>query len=83
MAAKTDAQLTVDVDRLFRRLDRIEKQLRLVSEKVGLPMEDPGLGLPSEVVELVRAGDRLGAVKKYRELTNASADEAREAIAAL
>jgi hypothetical protein len=76
-----DAQLTSYVDQLFKRLERIETQLRLVSEKVGIPMEVPANDLPEDVVELARAGDRLGAIKRLRELTQLTAEEAREAVA--
>ena len=37
-------------------------------------------GSPGEVVELVRAGKTLEAIKRYRELTGAGSDEAREVV---
>lgn len=79
----SEKQLSSYVDQLLKRVELLEGQLRLVSEKVGVPMEDPAAGLPEEVVALVRAGDRLGAVRKYRELVGGDVDEARAAIAAL
>jgi len=79
-----DMQLTSYVDQLLERVERLEKQLLAVSEKVGVPMEDPRAGIADEVVELVRAGDRMGAMRKYRELNpDASVDEAKQAIAAI
>ena len=54
----------------------IEKQLALVSEKVGIPFEDPAASAPPEVVELAHAGDRMGAIRRYRELTGAGLEEA-------
>jgi ribosomal protein L7/L12 len=36
--------------------------------------------VPPEVVALVRNGDRLGAIKLYRELTGASGNDAREVV---
>jgi hypothetical protein len=79
----SELQLSSYVEQIFKRLELIEKQLRLVSEHVGIPMEDPAADVPQEVIDLVQAGDRLGAVKKYRELVGGDVDTAREAIAAL
>jgi ribosomal protein L7/L12 len=69
---------------LMAQVDRIEAQVALISEKLGLPYEWPGgAKMPPEVVELVQSGDRMAAVSKYRELTGAGINEAREAIDAL
>jgi hypothetical protein len=83
MPAYNELQLSSYVDQIFKRVQRIEAQLALVSEKVGLPFEDPAASAPPEVLELVRAGDRIGAIRKYRELTGAGGEEARAAIEAL
>ena len=40
-------------------------------------------GVPDEIVELVRAGKTLEAIKRYRALNGATLDEARAAIARL
>jgi ribosomal protein L7/L12 len=78
-----NAQLTSYVDQIFDRLRAIEAQMAIVSEKVGVPYEAPSQGAPDEVVELAQAGDRMGAIKKYRELTGAGLEEAQEAVAGL
>jgi ribosomal protein L7/L12 len=36
--------------------------------------------VPVEVIALACAGDRLDAVKRYRELTNASVEEAKAIV---
>jgi ribosomal protein L7/L12 len=36
--------------------------------------------LPPEIVELARSGHRLEALRRYRDLTGADLDEARDAI---
>jgi hypothetical protein len=81
-AVYSDLQVTSYIQEFFERFQRIEAQLGLVSEKLGIPFELPSDGLPAEVVELARSGDRLGAVKR-RELTNASFEEARNAVSKL
>jgi ribosomal protein L7/L12 len=80
MAQYNQMQLTSYVDQILRKLERLETQLRLVSEKVGVPMEDPRSDVPAEVVALVQEGNRLGAIGKYRELTGAGIDEAKAKV---
>jgi len=76
-----------DLQRIFQRInDRmraIEEQLAVLSEKAGVPYSPPGEGAPPEVVALARAGDTLGAIKKYRELTNADFETARDVVTAI
>jgi hypothetical protein len=78
-----EMQLSSFVDQIFTRLERIETQLKLVSDAAGVPMEDPRAGIPEEIVELVRSGDRMGAVIKHRELFGSSLQEAQAAIEAI
>jgi ribosomal protein L7/L12 len=82
-AVYSDAQVTSYIQEFFERFQRLEAQVALLSEKVGLPFELPSDSVPAEVVELAHAGDRLGAVKRYRELTGAGFEEARDAVAKL
>ena len=79
----SNEQLTSQVDDFFERFRRLEAQVAILSEKAGVPFELPSAAVPDEVVELAQAGDRMGAMKRYRELTGAGADEARVAIALL
>jgi ribosomal protein L7/L12 len=48
-----------------------------------VPYARPGAAAPEEVKLLVQAGDRMGAIKKYRELTGGGLDEAQAVIAEL
>jgi ribosomal protein L7/L12 len=81
--AYSELQLAAYVDEMFSRFQRIEKQLTLISEKLGLSYEDGSANVPAEVVDLARAGKRMDAVKRYRELTNASSKEAQDVVAKL
>lgn len=66
------------------QVDRIERQVALISEKLGIPYDYPGnAALPDEVVALASSGDKQGAIRKYRELTGAGLSEAQAAIAGL
>ena len=68
-----------------KRLAAIEEQLKRVSDAAGLPYATftEELQVPDEVVQLARSGDTLGAVKKLRELTEASFDQARDIVSGL
>jgi ribosomal protein L7/L12 len=83
MSAYNELQLSSFIDQVFERLRAIEAQLALLSEKAGVPYQAPSKNTPPEVVELVEQGDRIAAIRKYRELTGCGMDEAKEAIAKL
>jgi ribosomal protein L7/L12 len=66
---------------LMEQVDRLERQVLVLSEKLGLPFESPlTAAMPEEVVDLIQAGDKLAALKRYRELTGAGSTEAAAAI---
>ena len=69
---------------LMAQVDRIERQVALISEHLGIPYDYPANAeTPPEVIELAQRGDQKGAVAKYRELTGAGLQEALEAVKAL
>ena len=70
-------------DRLNERVRAIEAQLAILSEKAGVPYDAPADGVPEDVVELARAGKQLEAVTRYRELTGADIEEARDVVGKL
>ncbi len=83
MPTYNDYQLSSYVDQIFERLRKIEAHLAVVSSAAGVPYANPAASAPPEVLELVQAGDRVGAVRKYRELTGAGLEEAQTAVQAL
>lgn len=83
MAVYNEMQLSSFIDQVFARLRAIEEQLVVLSEKAEVPYEAPSQTVPRGVLDLVQAGDRIGALKKYRELTGCGLDEAKEMIAKL
>jgi len=76
-----EMQLSSYVDQIFERVRLIEAQLALISEKLGVVYDSPASMAPPEVVELARAGKRGEALKRYRELTGASLQQAQEVLA--
>ncbi len=83
MSAYNELQLSSFIDQVFERLRGIEAQLAILSEQAGVPYSAPSQEAPAEVVQLVEAGDRIGAIRKYRELTGCGMDEAKEVVAGL
>lgn len=83
MSAYNELQLSSFIDQVFERLRKIEEQLAVLSEKAGVPYEAPSKSAPEAVVEMVQQGDRIGAIRKYRELTGCGMDEAKEVVAGL
>jgi ribosomal protein L7/L12 len=81
----SQASLEAHFEVTNRRLDRIEAQLVLVSQTAGVPYATyaDSLNVPDEVVTLARSGKQLDAIKRYRELTGANIDQAREVIIGL
>jgi ribosomal protein L7/L12 len=72
--------LLAQMEAVNSRLRAHEAQLALVSEKLGIPFEDPAPSVPPDVVELARAGKHVEAMKRYRELTGASTEDARNIV---
>jgi ribosomal protein L7/L12 len=69
------------IPELMAQVDRIERQVLAISEHLGLPFDSPlTAAMPEEVAQLVQQGDKLGAVRRYRELTGSGMGEASEAI---
>ena len=80
----SEAQVTAYIQQYRERFTAIENQLALISEKLGLPYENPNdVDVPAEGRELAQAGKRLDAVKQYRILTGASLDVAQDVVSKL
>jgi ribosomal protein L7/L12 len=80
---------------VYRRLALLEQQVRVLSERLGVPCpifgSDVGAtpagqlegGVPSEVVALARAGNAIAAIKLFRDLTGAGLHEAKDVVDSL
>lgn len=82
-AAYEAADLNRRFHQINERLRAIEAQLALLSEKAGVPYDGPSEDVPPDVVALAEAGKQLEAIKRYRELTNADFEKARDVVSAL
>jgi ribosomal protein L7/L12 len=70
----------VSVDLLELRLKRLEENVRLLCAQVGVPYDDGTDGVPDEIVDLIRADERMQAIKRYSELMGCSLAEAMQKI---
>ena len=66
-----------------KRLADIEAQLKKVSDSAGVAYDEPMAEVPSDVIELAQAGKTMDAVKRYREVTGAGAEEAMTVVGGL
>lgn len=65
---------------LVRRIRHLEGEVRALRSAAGLP--ESGGEYP-EVLELVRAGRRIDAIKLYRQRTGATLKESKDAVDAM
>ena len=68
------------------RLDRLEQQVRRITEHLGLDADDGGgdeAGIPAEVVDLARAGRQMEAIRLYTKLTGADITTATSLVNAI
>jgi ribosomal protein L7/L12 len=73
-----------EIHRLRIRVDHLEKQVRTLMEKLGMSYStSSGDAMPREVHELAIRGEKMAAMRLYRELTGATLKEAKEAVEAL
>ena len=73
-----------DIEEIQQRLALVEARLQQLFEHLALrPQEGAGGSDPAqdpEIQDLVAKGNEVQAVKRYRELTGADAEEAQRAI---
>lgn len=83
MADATDPALLEYIHGINERLRRLEEHATRVGQQLGVPFGDPAAvsdGPPADVVALARGGNKIAAIKRYRDLTGASLQEARDAV---
>lgn len=62
-----------------RNLSHIDRKLTMLTEHFNLKW-DPTVGVPEEVLAQVRAGKKVEAIRRYRELTGKSLKDSHELI---
>jgi hypothetical protein len=72
----TDAQI-------ITRLERLERNVQALAERLGVELEDPAAGVDADIVQLAQGGDRMGAAKLYAERTGSDFVAAQRVVADL
>jgi hypothetical protein len=65
---------------LIDRVQRLESQLAAVYERLGMSYDDGSGGVPADVVELARAGNRMRAAQVYSERCGCDFVEAQRVV---
>jgi hypothetical protein len=81
--AYSQESLERHLKQINERLRAAEDQLAKLSGEAGIAYDSPMAEVPQEVVDLAEAGDTMGAMKKYRELTGAGAEQASQVVGGL
>jgi hypothetical protein len=81
----TEAELENAVIRIEKRLDWIEENLGRVVELQYVPMgrsqiRPDAAGVPADVLELMRGGKKMEAMKRYSELAGVDLAHARQVL---
>lgn len=65
-------------------LNRLERQVIRLSDAAGIPYERPGTAtageVPLDVIDLAASGNKIAAIKRYRELTGADLAQAKQVV---
>jgi len=68
---------------IVERLERLERNVRMLAERTGIGFEDPVDKVDSEVVDLARSGKRMQAAKLYAERSGVDILTAQRVVAGL
>jgi len=62
------------------RLHAVDRKLNLILANLGI---DPNEGMDQQIIELVRSGQKIQAIKLYREQTGAGLKESKDYVEGL
>jgi len=69
---------------VYERLERLEAQVRYLAERAGIPLPDLGAvassGLSPEIQAELAKGNKINAIKLYREATGCDLATAKKVI---
>lgn len=71
-----------DIQLLKSRINELEDRLNFLYRRLNIEYADPGANplFPPEIQEALRRGNKIEAIKIYRELTGVGLAEAKQAI---
>ena len=68
---------------IIERLERLERNVRMLAERTGIGFEDPAEEVDPEVVELAQSGKRMEAAKLYADRTGSDVLTAQRVVMGL
>jgi ribosomal protein L7/L12 len=73
------------LERLTQRIRVIEANIGVLAEQAGLQVEQPeSSSVPQDVIDLAVSGNKIGAIKRYRQyVPSASLEEAKSIVDAI
>jgi ribosomal protein L7/L12 len=70
-----------EIEKMKRRLDKLESQMAFLQRSLGITTnEAPAWNASPEIIEMVQRGDKIEAIKAFREQTGASLKDAKNFI---
>jgi ribosomal protein L7/L12 len=78
-----DVDIEQDMAALRRRVAKLERQMASLMGTLPVPYEDEEDQVPPEVLEMVRRGKMILAIKLYREATGVGLKEAKAFVTSL
>ncbi len=83
MSDVTDPALLEYIHGVNERLRALEEHAERVGRQLGVPFggsSSTSGGVPEDVVALARAGNKIEAIKRYRELTGVDLRQAKDVV---
>ena len=70
-----------EIEKIKIRLEKLESQITFLQRSLGITTNDaPGWKASPEIIELIRRGEKIEAIKAFREQTGASLKDAKNFI---
>lgn len=69
-----------DIIALRSRVAELERRLDFLYKKLGVEYIDNPGSIDSRIIEILKRGNKIEAIKIYRELTDAGLAEAKQAV---
>lgn len=70
-----------EIEKIKMRLEKLESQMTFLQRSLGITTNDaPAWKASPEIIELIRRGDKIEAIKAFREQTGASLKDAKNFI---
>jgi ribosomal protein L7/L12 len=70
--------------KLRQRVAKLERQVAFLTERLGVAYHDePDIGVSPEILDLLRRGRKIQAIKLYRQETGAGLKDAKDFIDSL